>query len=494
MKPILLIDFGSTYTKLTAVDVDGRRVLGTSQSYTTVETDINEGFDMALVALFRQTGELRFEKRFACSSAAGGLRMVTSGLVPELTAEAARIASLGAGAKVVKVFSYQLTDEDVDEISRLAPDIFLLTGGTDGGNSATILHNARMLASCPRRFPVLIAGNRVCAKDCETLLCGWETYRCANVLPRLGQLCVEPVQEKIREVFLNKIIFAKGLSKAVELLSGILMPTPSAMFAAMKLLSGGVQGEAGIGDLIAVDLGGATTDVYSMADGLPGDDRTVLKGLQEPYAKRTVEGDLGMRYNAMGIFDAVGALRLSQLSGIAASRVVELVGMVSSHTEVLPDTDELLAFDKALACAAIDTAVTRHAGTIEEVYTPMGRAFVQIGKDLRDVSRLVVTGGAIIHNPQASQIAGHAFAGDTGLFDLSSGPSDRCSSQSEPSPSDLPSPVSQNGTDRFSLKPRRAEVYVDRRYILAAMGLLSTQYPEAALAIMKKELEHHGAC
>ena len=96
MKNILLIDFGSTYTKLTAVDIEKECILGTSASFTTVKTDINEGFNNALRLLEEKTGKLEFENCYACSSAAGGLRMVTSGLVPELTGEAARLASLGA--------------------------------------------------------------------------------------------------------------------------------------------------------------------------------------------------------------------------------------------------------------------------------------------------------------------------------------------------------------------------------------------------------------
>ena len=91
MKPVLLIDFGSTYTKVTAVDVEGEVLLGTAASYTTVETDIGEGLQNALAALEKTTGPLAFAERYACSSAAGGLRMITSGLVPELTAEAARL-------------------------------------------------------------------------------------------------------------------------------------------------------------------------------------------------------------------------------------------------------------------------------------------------------------------------------------------------------------------------------------------------------------------
>ena len=103
MKPVLLVDFGSTYTKVTAVDVEGESLLGTAQAYTTVQTDVNEGLQQALSRLFEQTGPLDFAETYACSSAAGGLRMVTSGLVPELTTEAARMASLGAGAKLVGV-------------------------------------------------------------------------------------------------------------------------------------------------------------------------------------------------------------------------------------------------------------------------------------------------------------------------------------------------------------------------------------------------------
>ena len=109
MKNVLLIDFGSTYTKVTAVDVEEGRLIGTADSYTTIETDVGEGLENALRKLHEKTGPLEYSARYACSSAAGGLRMITSGLVPELTAEAAYQASLGAGAKVLKVYSFQLT-------------------------------------------------------------------------------------------------------------------------------------------------------------------------------------------------------------------------------------------------------------------------------------------------------------------------------------------------------------------------------------------------
>lgn len=134
MRPVLLIDFGSTYTKLTAVDLDGEALLGTAAAYTTVQTDISDGLREGLARLEERTGKLDYLQTYACSSAAGGLRMIASGLVPELTSEAAKLASLGAGAKIVGLYSFELTEDDLEDIQAARPDIFLLVGGTDGGN------------------------------------------------------------------------------------------------------------------------------------------------------------------------------------------------------------------------------------------------------------------------------------------------------------------------------------------------------------------------
>lgn len=460
MNPILLIDFGSTYTKVTAVDADGETLLGTASAYTTVQTDVGEGLAEAVRRLEKQTGPLEFTERYACSSAAGGLRMITSGLVPELTAEAARQASLGAGAKVIRVYSFQLTEDDMEDIEAARPDIVLLVGGTDGGNSDCILHNARMLAASKADFPVVIAGNRSVARQCARILEGRDAYVCENVMPKFGTLNIQPTQEKIREIFLGRIIQAKGLSQASELISGILMPTPSAMMKAMQLLAEGYEGEPGIGELIAVDVGGATTDVYSIADGMPKHASTVYKGLPEPYVKRTVEGDIGMRYSIHGILEAAGPDRVAELAGLSRSRVEELVDYLSTHTDVLPGEDrELEALDQALASLAIETAVKRHAGSMEEAYTMMGLTYVQTGKDLTDVSQIVATGGSLIHTRNTGKIVSHAL---------------------------------YNPADPMSLRPKSARILVDRRYILAAMGLLSETRPQTALRIMKKELKSVG--
>ena len=460
MKAVLLIDFGSTYTKLTAVDVEGERLLGTAAAYTTVQTDINDGLENGMRLLEQKTGKVEYAACYACSSAAGGLRMVTSGLVPELTGEAARLASLGAGAKVVGVYAFELTEDDIEQIQNTAPDIFLLVGGTDGGNTACILHNAQMLAAMKPTFPIVIAGNRTAARQCQRILEGCEVYVCPNVMPKFGTLQIEPTQKQIREIFLNRIIQAKGLSKVTTLLSDIMMPTPAAVLQAMELLSCGCEGETGIGELVAVDVGGATTDVYSIADGMPEHMNTVYKGLPEPYAKRTVEGDIGMRYSIQGIVDAAGADKLCRLSGLSQETVISLVEELKQHTDQIPEGDpQREALDFALASCAIEEAVARHAGTIEETYTLMGKTYIQEGKNLTKVGQIVVTGGSLIHTKRTEEIAAHALY-----------------SPQQPA----------------SLRPLKADVWVDRKYILAAMGLLSAHYPQTALRIMKKELEYHG--
>ena len=446
MKAVLLIDFGSTYTKLTAVDIEAEAILATAASYTTVQTDINDGLRNGLAQLEEKLPGVQFESCYACSSAAGGLRMVTSGLVPELTGEAAKMASLGAGAKAVGIYAFELTEDDLNDIRTAQPDIFLLVGGTDGGNTECILHNAAMLAKLPPEFPIIIAGNRTAAAECKRILEGYEVYICPNVMPKFGVLQVEPTQQKIREIFLNRIIRAKGLSKATELLSDIMMPTPSAVLQAVELLAQGCEGESGIGDLIGIDVGGATTDIYSITDGMPEHMNTVFKGLPEPFSKRTVEGDIGMRYSIHGIVDTVGIRRVAELSGLTEARVEELIEYLYEHTDCVPNGDkEMEMLDFALASCAVDEAVNRHAGVITETYTMLGKTYVQEGKSLAKVKQILVTGGSLIHTRRTEEIAANA----------------------------LYSPANPT-----SLRPLSADIWVDRTYIVAAMGLLSSHYPQ----------------
>lgn len=459
MELALLIDFGSTFTKVTAVDLAAEAVVATAQAPTTVATDIMLGLREALGRLEIGPGvpAQRYKHRLACSSAAGGLRMVALGLVPELTAEAAKRAALGAGAKVVGVFAYELAEREWREVAALEPDLILLAGGTDGGNAKVILQNARRLAALPVGAPVVVAGNKSAADEVQALLeAGGKTVRVTeNVMPELGQLNVEPARQAIREFFIERIIQAKGIKRAETFVDQVLMPTPAAVLSAATLLSRGAEGEPGLGDLVVVDVGGATTDVHSVAAGQPTRAGVMQKGLPEPEVKRTVEGDLGIRWNAPTTLAAAGAAGLAPLAGADGAVVEESVRRLAAETERLPAAPTEVALDLALARAATEIAVERHAGTLQQVFTPLGEAWVQYGKDLTGVGTLIGTGGIFAHGAEPGAILAGA------LFDP---------------------------TNPTSLRPRAPDCYVDQPYIMAAMGLLAELAPGPALRLLKRGL------
>lgn len=452
----LLIDFGSTYTKLRAVDLDARRLLGTGQGPSTVTTDIMRGLHAALADLEAHLGGLpRFRYRLASSSAAGGLRMVTVGLVRELTAEAARRAALGAGAKLVGTFAYRLTRTDVQRIAELRPDIVLLAGGTDGGNSAVILDNARMLGGSGLDCPVVYAGNRAAADEARTLLAGKQVIVTENVMPEFNALNIEPARAAIRQVFIDRIVQAKGIDRARCEVDAVLMPTPVAVMEGARLLADGHGTIPGLGELLVVDPGGATTDVHSVAAGTPRDG-AVSQGLPEARVKRTVEGDLGMRHNASTIADVAGVEKLAAQAATTPARVLAMLDAIARDVERLPQSADEAALDCALACSAVDIAVTRHCGTVETVYTPTGPVTVQHGKDLTGIATVIGTGGVI------------AAARD---------------------PASILRATMADPARPFALKPRSPQLLLDRHYLLYACGLLSTAEPSVALELALTHLQ-----
>lgn len=459
MKAYLLIDFGSTYTKLTAVDIENEEILATEKDITTVETDIMTGFNKAFERLQKKLEgkNVEFVKKLACSSAAGGLKMVAIGLVPELTAEAAKRAALGAGARVLKVYSYDLSRREIEEIKNSKLDIILLAGGTDGGNKDCIIHNAKMIAESGLKLPIVVAGNKSAYDEIDDIFTSSGMYyrMTENVMPKLNILNVEPAREEIRKIFMEKIVEAKGMKNAENFINGILMPTPAAVLKAARVLGEGTDKEDGIGDIIVVDIGGATTDVHSISDGEPTKPGVTMRGLQEPFAKRTVEGDLGMRYSALSLWEAAGTRRIQKYLQDRSINVEENCRHISQHIEMVPFTDEETKFDEALAKVAVEMAMERHAGIIESMYTPMGVVYTQIGKDLTETKYYIGTGGVLVHSKNPGEIL------KAGNFDQA---------------------------DPVHLKPQKAELLLDRTYILSAMGLLAEVYPDMAVRIMKKYL------
>ncbi|QJW45532.1 MutL protein [bacterium BFN5] len=454
MNNVLLIDFGSTYTKITAVDIEQESIIGTARGITTVDTDIMDGLNKALAELFAQTGKLEFVKVLACSSAAGGLKMVAIGLVPELTAEAAKRAALGAGAKILGVFGHELSEYELTEIAQLDPDIILLAGGTDGGNKQVILHNAAVLKDLGKDIPIVVAGNKSVTPTVVKILSETMTQvvPTANVMPKLNEINIEPARQSIREVFLQRIVEAKGLNKANKLVDRLVMPTPAAVLKAAELLSCGTPTEAGIGDLMVVDIGGATTDVYSIAKGDPTTN-AVLRGLPEPFGKRTVEGDLGMRYSATALLKAAGADMIADFAGSSAENVEHYIERVSGDIDHLPQTEPEKKLEVAMGRSCTKIGVDRHAGQLETHYSAIGQVFVQTGKDLTNVRTVIGTGGVIISNEK---------------------------------PLDILTGIQYEASSPQILKPKQPKFAIDKQYILAAMGLLCEDYPDIAIRMMKK--------
>jgi uncharacterized protein (TIGR01319 family) len=463
----LLADFGSTYTKITAMDLGKEAIAGWAQAPTTVDTDITIGFDKALTKLADICGidVNKTEETYACSSAAGGLIMAAIGLVPELTLEAARRAALGAGAKVVCGYGYEIDETIVKKIEEAKCDIILLSGGTDGGDKKTILHNADMLANSNIRCPVLVAGNRVAAHKVRSILERRDktVYISQNVLPSLDVVDVEPAQMIIREIFLAHIIKAKGLEQVQKRIGKTILPTPKATLLAAGLLAEGTACEPGLGSLLVVEIGGATINIHSVAENAPATPQTIIKGLPEPKLKRTVEGDLGIRYNAPTLFDLTGEEILqSRLTALDTSNSMEQTDIrqytakVRDAVDYVPSSDSEYALDIVLAKSAAWMAVERHAGTIRREYALSGEITVQYGKNLLDIETILGTGGIFKYGRHPERILQAA------LFD-------------EQKP--------------WSLKPKAPKVCIDSDYILYAIGLLSQDFPEPALRIAKKHLK-----
>lgn len=465
MKVYLLVDFGSTYTKVTAVDIDSETVLGSAQSPTTVDTDITIGLEQSLNELKHscEYSERDVCGRYASSSAAGGLKMIAIGLVPDLTLSAARRAALGAGAKVIGAYGYEIDNRIVKEIEENNCDIILLCGGTDGGNKKVIIHNAEMLAKSQIMCPILICGNRVVREQlCEMMeSAGKKVYAADNVLPSVTDVSIEPAQLQIREIFIEHIIKAKGLDKANVFFDKSVLPTPKASLIAAELLADGTENESGIGSLLVVEVGGATTNIHSVTDIVPFTQQTVVRGLPESRVSRTVEGDLGIRYNARTIYDFVGAEKLKLLAEGIASLPNHCAPDVYTHkvsecVEHVPQDMQESIMDAALAKAAVDIAVDRHAGNIKTEYTAIGEINVQYGKNLFEVRNILGTGGIFRYGINPEKVLAAA------LF-----------SKQKP----------------WSLKPRLPKMYLDACYLLYAMGLLSQEHPDSALRIMKKHIK-----
>lgn len=442
---VLVAEIGSTTTVINAfhrVESSRPEFLGQASASTTVDQgDVLIGVRDATETLRQRLGadSLDWDLMLASSSAAGGLRMTVHGLVYDMTVKAANEAALGAGAVVKMVTAGEISDSNAEKIRIIRPNIILLAGGVDYGEQATVLYNARRLAELELQAPVIYAGNAAVRDEVRDIL-GEGTYVVENVYPRIDQLNVEPTRRVIQEVFERHIVRAPGMARVRDMVAGDIMPTPGAVMEAARALS-----EAA-GDLMVLDVGGATTDVHSVTEGSEEIARMLVA--PEPRAKRTVEGDLGVFVNAENLVNRLGEEVLDGELGFPVREVLERLRQI-------PGDEQEIELVSRLTREAAEVAVDRHAGRLRHLYGPTGRMTVAEGKDLTQIRWIIGTGGALTRLP-----AGRAILEDLRARNVP-----------------------------LALYPKDASVLLDEDYIMAAAGVLSRRYPEAARRLLQNSLD-----
>lgn len=436
-KQVVCVDVGSTFTKATLVDLERAVVLGHAEHRTTIDTDVLDGVDACLDAL-----EAHDVPVLTCSSAGGGLRIAVVGNEELVTAEAGRRVALSSGGKVVAVVAAAAGGFVLDDLAE--PDVVLLTGGTDGGNTEVIVGAARALVAAGWLGPVVVAGSADAVPEVASVLGGLPVVVADNVVPRIGVLHPEGARTAIREVFLAHVIGGKQLSArdgGAAFVSLVRGATPDVVLTGVEVLAR-EHGQ----DVVVVDVGGATTDVHSVVE-LDPEDAGLARDVVAPTSlTRTVEGDLGMRWSAVTTVEAGERPDLLPAARTRAER-----------PSYLPEGDADRDDDEAIARLAVGTALRRHAGRSRVVVGPEGRVVERSGTDLREVGLVVASGGVLRHGRPG--VAARVLEGSLGP-DVGGG---------------------------WQL-PERARVVVDADYVLAAVGLLAASHPDAACRLARSLL------
>lgn len=472
---LLVYDVGSTYTKVSAFNRQEKELkfIGHSQAPTTVQNIetglINAGSNLAHTLGWK---ELIPEITLATSSAAGGLRMVAMGYMPRVTAKAAKEVAMSAGARVLEIITHDTPiDFRIQVLQEIMPDIILLAGGTDGGDQNSLLENAQVIVQSKVRAVVIIAGNAQAQQQVEGILqsSGIRTIRVANVMPTIHELKVKPAREAIHREFIRQITQSKGLGKLLEMVSNQkVMPTPGAVLMGTELLALGTTEQDGLGDLLVIDIGGATTDVHSVLPELAylsNEEKGLIISNEKQLSYRTVEGNLGLRVSATGIIETAGAIAVLAkvgLEGKALAKELEnYTRFLESEPEHISVEQKEKLFDQALAITAVEIALKRHAGYLAQSFDPVLGIIpgAPIGRDLRKVERVIGVGGIFAHSTE------------------------------EHSKQILIKALENPG---ISLLPKTPEFIIDKNYLLYTVGAMAQEYPNEALTLALNLITNKG--
>jgi uncharacterized protein (TIGR01319 family) len=519
-KWVLAVDFGSTYTKIAVFNTSSEEV--DLKYVPTTPNDIRIGLANGLGCLAECEAQGsweplkkamdRFEVKLPCSSAKGGLKMVTVALCKEESGFAADLAALTAGAKLLNSYEGKLTEEDVRTIYEVdQPEIILIAGGVDdGGDTETQLHNARMLAEGSRLavyakygVPVIYAGNKDAAGRVREIFTAKsvDIRITDNVMPEVNRFNIEAVNEVIRELFQTIIIRGKGFDVVEEYMSAKFLPTPRAAFLGINLLAKGYGSEEGLGNIVALDIGGCTTDFFANVREnplyvFPYDDpkrkvkRTILKTPNAPLAYRRVEGKYGLSYNAENLLELekfksgkmekeLAAFFRAKFPGFKPGKdhfgsffkmaeegltlVLEpYLKWIHANPHHLPETREETAVRSCLAREIMAVATRNNVGYVKETDT----YFLQYGVNFyTNKTNLLLIGGTIYHKCKE----GLAY----NLEDLK-----------------LITEGALFTDDEYTVLRPNGQVLLDASYLVSTVGgLYGRLDPERAIRILKKNLK-----
>ncbi|CUU34156.1 MAG: glutamate mutase L [Armatimonadetes bacterium] len=430
VRSILATDCGSTTTKAILIEKQGDeyRLVNRGEAPTTVEApfdDVTIGVLNAVRELedltgrqFIQDGKILTpqvdDKRgvdlyLSTSSAGGGLQMMVMGVVRQMSAESAQRAALGAGAIIMDVIAIDDGRKDYQKIQRLRelrPDIVLLSGGTDGGTITHLVELAELLiAADPRpRFgtmnlPVIFAGNKDAREEIKRLLGERFDLRIVdNLRPTLDRENLGPAREAIHELFLEHVMQqAPGYSKLMSWTSADIMSTPNAVGKIMVTIAE----QRGI-NILGVDIGGATTDVFSVFDG---------------NYTRTVSANLGMSYSICNVMLEAGIANIRKWLpfDIEEYEVRNRLRNKMIRPTTIPQTYHDLLLEQAVAREALRLAFLHHKQLARglkgvQQQRTIGEALEQTetGKSLVEMMKLdmiVGSGGVLSHAPRRAQAA-----------------------------------------------------------------------------------------
>ncbi|MCB2231356.1 glutamate mutase L [bacterium] len=435
IKIIVATDCGSTTTKAILIEyVNGEyRQTTRGEAPTTVEApfeDVTMGVLNAVGELEELSGRKILDENgkfispargdvgtdvyISTSSAGGGLQMMVAGVVRSMTAESAERAALGAGAIVMDVIASndkRLPHQQIERIRHLRPDMILLSGGIDGGTTTHVVELAELVAAAdprPRlgssyKLPIIYAGNKNATGEVKKVLEDKVDLRVVdNLRPVLERENLGPAREEIHELFMEHVMAqAPGYKKLMDWADAPIMPTPGAV----GLIIQTIARQYGI-EAVGVDIGGATTDVFSVFR--PGD---------EPVFNRTVSANLGMSYSISNVFaEATLPMVMRWVPFIMDER--DLRNRVKNkmiRPTTIPQSMEELIFEQAIAREALRLAFVQHKNfatvlkgvqqqrTIADAFeqSASGKTIV----NMMTLDMLIGSGGVLSHAPRRQQSA-----------------------------------------------------------------------------------------